>query len=94
MAVRLRDLVAVVLLLGALLLQGGLAAEGGGDLRDVKGLLSRIPAQFRQYEVILEPDRNEPEWWAGAPSVVRDGSGTFWLACRMRTADSPRGLRG
>lgn len=49
---------------------------------------------FREYRVILEPDKNEPEWWAGAPSVVRDSSGTFWLAARMRTAHSPRGLRG
>ncbi|GMV65094.1 MAG: hypothetical protein AMXMBFR75_08960 [Candidatus Hinthialibacteria bacterium] len=44
--------------------------------------------------VILKPDKEEAEWWAGAPSVVRDGQGTFWMACRMRTADSPRGLRG
>ncbi len=53
-----------------------------------------IPAGFREYRVILEPDKNEAEWWAGAPSVTRDKTGTFWLACRMRTADSPRGLRG
>lgn len=53
-----------------------------------------IPGRFDDYEVILEPDQNEPEWWAGAPSVVRDRSGVFWLAARMRTADSPRGLRG
>ena len=57
-------------------------------------LLGNIPAKFRQYEVILEPDKDEAEWWAGAPSVVRDKDGTFWLACRMRTADAPRGLRG
>lgn len=49
---------------------------------------------FDDYKVILEPDQNEPEWWAGAPSVVRDRDGIFWLAARMRTADSPRGLRG
>jgi len=94
MTVRSRDLAAVVLLLGALPFQRGLGAERRSDLGDVKGLLDRIPAQFRRYEVILEPDRNEPEWWAGAPSVARDRTGTFWLACRMRTADSPRGLRG
>jgi hypothetical protein len=91
---RSKNLMAVALVLGMMPLQGGLAAQGGGDLTDVKGLLSRIPAQFRHYDVILEPDRNEPEWWAGAPSVARDKSGAFWLACRMRTADSPRGLRG
>ncbi|MBN2132294.1 MAG: hypothetical protein JW741_22525 [Sedimentisphaerales bacterium] len=59
-----------------------------------EGWFGSIPAKFRSYRVILEPDKDEAEWWAGAPSVVRDPNGTFWLACRMRTADSPRGLRG
>lgn len=53
-----------------------------------------IFAKFKQYDVILEPEKDAEDWWAGAPSVVRDASGTFWLACRMRTAQSPRGLRG
>lgn len=57
-------------------------------------LFGEVPGRFRQYDVILEPDRNEPDWWAGAPSVVRDRQGVFWLACRMRTADAPLGLRG
>lgn len=43
---------------------------------------------------ILRPDRAEPEWWAGAPSVARGPDGVFWMACRMRDAVSPRGLRG
>jgi hypothetical protein len=67
---------------------------GEGDLRAAAALLGRVPAKFRDYQVVLGPDKDQPEWWAGAPSVVRDRSGTFWLACRMRTADSPRGLRG
>lgn len=46
------------------------------------------------YVAVLEPDRAEPEWWAGAPSVVRAPDGVFWLAARMRDAVSPRGLRG
>jgi hypothetical protein len=70
----------------------------GGDsksaLEEAKTAFGSIPARFRDYKVILEPDKNEPEWWAGAPSVARDKAGTFWLACRMRTADAPRGLRG
>ncbi len=49
---------------------------------------------FRNYEVILRPDADKPEWWAGAPSVAIDDDGTFWMACRMRTAESQRGLRG
>lgn len=69
-------------------------APGSQDAPDVKSLFGNVPAEFRQYDVILEPDQDEAEWWAGAPSVVRGKDGTFWLACRMRTADAPRGLRG
>jgi len=61
---------------------------------EIKGYFGNIPQKFQEYKVILEPDKNAPEWWAGAPSVVRDKSGIFWLACRMRTAEAPRGLRG
>lgn len=53
-----------------------------------------ISARFDAYDLILEPDTDKPEWWAGAPSVVRDSTGMFYMACRMRTADAPRGLRG
>ncbi len=49
---------------------------------------------FSQYEVVLEPDRNEPEWWAGAPSVMRAPDGTFYLAARMRSPEMPPGQRG
>lgn len=55
---------------------------------------SSIRKQFETFDVILKPDKNEPEWWAGAPSVVQDDNGIFWMACRMRSADLPRGLRG
>jgi hypothetical protein len=64
------------------------------ELPQVKGSFGEIPSKFKSYQVILEPDKNEPDWWAGAPSVVRDKQGVFWLACRMRTADAPLGLRG
>jgi len=50
--------------------------------------------EMQSYHVILEPDQNIPEWWAGAPSVVRDVDGAFFLACRMREGNSPRGKRG
>ena len=49
---------------------------------------------FSGYDVILRPDTIAPEWWAGAPSVCRGADRTFWLAARMRTAESERGLRG
>ncbi len=56
---------------------------------------SGMPAEtFTAYHVILRPDSLLPEWWAGAPSVIRDPQGTFWMACRMRTARAPRGRRG
>ncbi len=60
----------------------------------VDSVLISIFQKFEQYEIIVEPHKNEPEWWAGAPSVVRDEEGYFWLACRMRSPEFARGLRG
>ncbi|MBN1348773.1 hypothetical protein JXJ21_05130 [candidate division KSB1 bacterium] len=51
-------------------------------------------SNFETYTVILEPDENLPEWWAGAPSVLRAADGMFYLAARMREGRSRRGLRG
>ena len=53
-----------------------------------------VPSKFETWDVVAVPDRDEAEWWAGAPSVTRGDDGTFWLAARMRTADAPLGLRG
>ena len=53
-----------------------------------------IPLRFEKWDVVAVPDKDEAEWWAGAPSVVRDNDGIFWLAARMRTAAAPLGLRG
>ena len=53
-----------------------------------------IVPDYTHYRTVLEPDRNQPDWWAGAPSVARDREGAIWLACRMREGDSPRGERG
>ncbi len=57
-------------------------------------MLNEIVDALAKYEVILEPDEDTPEWWAGAPSVVRAEEGTFCLAARMREGKSPRGKRG
>jgi hypothetical protein len=56
--------------------------------------LTDLAERFSRYHVILEPDENTPEWWAGAPSVVRAPDGSFYLAARMREGKSPRGKRG
>ncbi len=80
------------IILALLTLSSPCWAQSAADA--VGGLIERLPVGFHEYSVILEPDKDEPEWWAGAPSVVRDKEGTFWLACRMRTANAPRGLRG
>jgi hypothetical protein len=56
--------------------------------------LDDIVLATSRYEVVLEPDENEPEWWAGAPSVLLSEDGTFYLAARMREGVSPRGRRG
>ncbi|HOL96372.1 MAG TPA: hypothetical protein PLH79_18650, partial [bacterium] len=76
----------------------GSGSESGPPARHAKPVTAEeyrnIIQRFDGYDVILKPDQQEPEWWAGAPSVVRDARGVFWLACRMRDAVSPRGLRG
>jgi len=54
----------------------------------------KFQSRFDSYEVVLEPDEDTPQWWAGAPSVARGDDGTFTLACRMREGHSPRGRRG
>ena len=56
--------------------------------------LDTIAERLANYEVVLEPDENTPEWWAGAPSVVVGPDGHFYLAARMREGNSPRGRRG
>ncbi len=57
-------------------------------------LLEKVKSQISNYTVILKPDKLEPEWWAGAPSVIRDEEGRFYLACRMRMGEGRRGFRG
>lgn len=48
-----------------------------------------------QFETVVEPEKNEANWWAGAPSVAFDAENhEFWLAVRMRTAEGVRGSRG
>ncbi len=49
---------------------------------------------LEHYEIVLKPDRDVEEWWAGAPSVVVSPEGTFFHAARMREGESPRGKRG
>jgi hypothetical protein len=67
---------------------------GAAPAPEIPGRYGALPEKFRRYDTILEPDRDLADWWAGAPSVARDPDGDFWLACRMRTADAPLGLRG
>ncbi|OHB78035.1 MAG: hypothetical protein A2Z25_05075 [Planctomycetes bacterium RBG_16_55_9] len=84
----------IVLVSGACGVGFGRDSGSARPIPEVRGLFGSVPQKFQDYEVILKPDKDEPQWWAGAPSVVRDRKGIFWLACRMRTADAPLGLRG
>ena len=62
---------------------------------EVTGAFGRVATQLAgNYVVVLKPDKDEAEWWAGAPSVTRGADGIFWMACRMRMAEAPRGRRG
>lgn len=53
-----------------------------------------LAARFSTWSVVAQPDRDEAEWWVGAPSVCRDDAGDFWLAARMRTGEDRLGRRG
>jgi len=57
-------------------------------------MLEELKRRLSDYEVVLEPDEDTPEWWAGAPSVVRTKEGVFYMAARMREGRSPKGKRG
>lgn len=57
-------------------------------------MLKRIVEAAGDYRVVLEPDEDEPEWWAGAPSAVVSPQGGIYVAARMREGNSPRGRRG
>ncbi|MHA1819847.1 MAG: hypothetical protein ACTSU2_05590 [Promethearchaeota archaeon] len=69
--------------------------EFNGKLDNFKDYLILMAQKFK---VLVEPDKNQPEWWAGAPSVILESededSTSFFVALRMRTADAPRGRRG
>ncbi len=65
-----------------------------GPVPQIAESLKSISKNFDNYDVVLEPDVNAAEYWAGAPSVVVDESGVFWMAARMRSPEHPRGLRG
>lgn len=55
----------------------------------------RVPVPNpKEFITVLEPERDETDWWAGAPSVCMDDEGVVWLAARLREAYSPRGQRG
>ena len=62
--------------------------------KEIDVMFGSIARAAETYTTVLEPDENTPEWWAGAPSVVRGDDGTFYLAARMREGRSPRGQRG
>jgi len=56
--------------------------------------LQSAARHFQKFDVVLVPDKDAAEYWAGAPSVARDAAGVFWLAARMRSPEYARGLRG
>ena len=57
-------------------------------------MLTRIVEQLADYQVVLQPERDAPEWWAGAPAVCVDPDGAVWLVARMRSPERPKGERG
>jgi hypothetical protein len=57
-------------------------------------VFEKLVESINHFSVVLEPEKNEVDWWAGAPSVLIDNNGKFYLAARMRHNISPRGRRG
>src|SRR6056297_4065516 len=54
-----------------------------------------IVEALSDFNTIVEPEKNEANWWSGAPSIAfNKDSHEFWLAIRMRTGDGARGSRG
>lgn len=72
----------------------GQVLDWNGESPAVADRFKNISGRFDQYVTVLKPDKEASEYWAGAPSVVRDEEGTFWMAARMRSPEHPRGLRG
>lgn len=70
------------------------AQAWSGQQPNIAERLKHISTKFDKYETVLKPDKDAEEYWAGAPSVVRDENGIFWMATRMRSPEHPRGLRG
>ena len=70
------------------------SAKWDGPNPSIVPQLRSIADKFINYDVVLKPDKDAAEYWAGAPSVVRDEKGIFWMAARMRSPEYPRGLRG
>ena len=77
MKAHLRYLVMVVICFAALPVAPGLGTSDERGVPKLEALLGNIPAALRQYDVIVEPDKNEAEWWAGAPSVAPNPSCTI-----------------
>jgi hypothetical protein len=46
------------------------------------------------YTIVLRPEKDERDWWAGAPSIAIGPDGTTYMAARLRESISPRGRRG
>ena len=50
-----------------------------------------VDDRWTNYVTVLRPERDEPDWWAGAPSVAMGPGGRTYMASRMRgwTSDGP-----
>lgn len=84
----------IAVFIGVLMVSNLNAQNWDGPIPEVSKKMLNFSEKFKQYDVVLSPDKDEVDYWAGAPSVVRDGDGVFWMVARMRSPEHPRGLRG
>ena len=84
----------IIMILFLPLLANSQQSKWNGPIPEIAEKLRSFSQKFNSYDVILEPDKDAEEYWAGAPTVAVDNDGVFWMACRMRSPEYPRGLRG
>ena len=73
-----------LLLTFSFLTAGILAAPGQettweGPSPEASSYLKSISSKFNSYTTALKPDKDAAEYWAGAPSVVKDEEGNIVL---------------
>ena len=80
-----------LLFYSVVIMEASCRLAGNGTIKDIYGA---IPRSFQNTMLFCSRIPSHLNGGQSAPSVVRDSEGIFWLACRMRSPELERGLRG